>query len=184
MSEEEAAAAAKAAAKEAKRLAKQKAAEEAEAAAAAPEMTEEERAAEEKRLAKEAKRAKLGRQAVLHTSLGDITVQLFGEAAPLAVENFSELARRGYYDGTIFHRVIKGFMAQGGDPTGTGRGGASIFGHDFADEFQSRKRFDRAGLLAMANGGPNTNGSQFFLTCAPCDWLNNKHTIFGVVLRI
>jgi peptidylprolyl isomerase domain and WD repeat-containing protein 1 len=133
--------------------------------------------------AKEAKRAKLGRQAVLHTSLGDITVQLFGDAAPLAVENFSELARRGYYDGTIFHRVIKGFMAQGGDPTGTGSGGDSIFGGDFADEFGSRKRFDRAGLLAMANGGPNTNGSQFFLTCAPCDWLNNKHTIFGAVLR-
>jgi len=135
------------------------------------------------KIAKEQKRSKLASSAVIHTSKGDITVKLFADSCPLAVENFSELSRRGYYDRTIFHRVIKGFMIQGGDPRGDGTGGESIFGSSFKDEFDSKRKFDRSGLLAMANSGPNTNGSQFFITTAPCDWLNGKHTIFGVVER-
>jgi len=133
--------------------------------------------------AKASKKSRLGRAAMLHTTRGDIEVQLFGEQCPLAVENFSELSRRGYYADTLFHRVIKGFMVQGGDPLGTGAGGDSIFGADFRDEISPARKFDRPGLLAMANAGPNTNGSQFFLTCAPCPWLDKKHTIFGQVTR-
>jgi len=135
------------------------------------------------RIAKEQKRTKLATTVVIHTSKGDITLRLFGDSCPLAVENFTELSRRGYYDRTTFHRVIKGFMIQGGDPKGDGTGGESIFGASFNDELDSKRKFDRAGLLAMANSGPNTNGSQFFITTAPCDWLNGKHTIFGVVER-
>lgn len=135
------------------------------------------------KIAKDQKRSKIASSAVIHTSKGDIKVKLDGDSCPLAVENFSELSRRGYYDRTIFHRVIKGFMVQGGDPRGDGTGGESIFGSSFKDEFDSKRKFDRSGLLAMANSGPNTNGSQFFITTAPCDWLNGKHTIFGVVER-
>jgi len=135
------------------------------------------------RVAKEQKRTKLATTVVIHTSKGDITLRLLGDSCPLAVENFTELSRRGYYDRTIFHRVIKGFMIQGGDPKGDGTGGESIFGASFKDEFDNKRKFDRAGLLAMANSGPNTNGSQFFITTAPCDWLNGKHTIFGIIER-
>lgn len=120
--------------------------------------------------------------AVLETNQGVIEVELMPEVAPKACDNFSQIAQKGYYNGTIFHRVIKNFMIQGGDPTGTGRGGSSIWGEPFADEVNSAVQFDRPGLLAMANAGPNTNGSQFFITTAATPWLNMKHTIFGVVV--
>jgi len=120
---------------------------------------------------------------VLKTNRGDITLKLFPKAAPLAVENFTKLAKKGYYDGTIFHRVIKGFMIQGGDPTGTGRGGQSIWGREFKNEYAPNLVFDRPYLLAMANRGPNTNGSQFFITVAPAPWLNGGYTIFGEVVK-
>lgn len=116
--------------------------------------------------------------AVLKTEKGDIKVDLFAKRAPKTVNNFVFLARQGFYDGTIFHRVIKDFMAQGGDPTGTGRGGP---GYKFADEFHPDLRHDAAGILSMANAGPNTNGSQFFLTHGPTPWLDNKHSVFGKV---
>ena len=109
----------------------------------------------------------------------EFAVQLYPDKAPVTVNNFVFLAREGYYDGTTFHRVLEGFMAQGGDPTGTGMGGP---GYEFEDEF-SDLTFDRAGLLAMANAGPNTNGSQFFITYAPTPHLNNRHTIFGEVIE-
>jgi peptidylprolyl isomerase len=118
---------------------------------------------------------------VLETNLGSITIALRPDVAPKAVENFVKLAQKGYYNGVIFHRVIKGFMVQGGDPTGTGRGGESIWGKTFEDEFSPHVKFDRPGLLAMANAGPKTNGSQFFITTASTPWLNSKHTIFGEV---
>ncbi|WP_456431684.1 peptidylprolyl isomerase [Nitratifractor sp.] len=118
----------------------------------------------------------------LHTNRGDIVVQLDPKIAPLATENFVKLVQKGYYDGTIFHRVIRGFMIQGGDPTGTGRGGTSIWGKPFKDEFAPNVVFDRPYLLAMANRGPNTNGSQFFITVAPAPWLNGGYTIFGKVI--
>ena len=120
---------------------------------------------------------------VLKTNRGDITLRLYPKAAPLAVENFTKLAKKGYYDGTIFHRVIKGFMIQGGDPTGTGRGGSSIWGKEFKNEYAPNLVFDRPYLLAMANRGPNTNGSQFFITVAPAPWLNGGYTIFGEVIQ-
>ncbi|QFR42773.1 peptidylprolyl isomerase [Sulfurimonas xiamenensis] len=115
---------------------------------------------------------------VLETTQGVIELKLFPEVAPLAVENFITHVKNGYYDGVIFHRIIKDFMIQGGDPTGTGRGGESIWKRSFKDEFKD-KLFSRAGVLAMANAGPNTNGSQFFITTAPTPWLNGRHTIFG-----
>jgi peptidyl-prolyl cis-trans isomerase A (cyclophilin A) len=131
--------------------------------------------------------------AVLHTNAGPIRVELFDNHAPKTVRNFVELAEGTrqytdprtrqpgsgpYYDGTIFHRVIDGFMIQGGDPTGTGRGGP---GYQFADEFHPDLAFDRPYLLAMANAGPGTNGSQFFITVGPTPHLNRRHTIFGEV---
>lgn len=131
--------------------------------------------------------------ATLHTSKGDIRINLFPDHAPKTVKNFVGLAEgtqewtdpkvrskttSPLYDGTIFHRVIPGFMIQGGDPLGTGTGGP---GYRFADEFHPELQFDRPYLLAMANAGPNTNGSQFFVTVAPTSWLNFKHTIFGEV---
>lgn len=119
--------------------------------------------------------------AVIETSMGTITCRLFPEKAPTACKNFIILAGRGYYDGLIFHRVIDGFMIQGGDPTGTGRGGASAWGTAFEDEFDPSLRHDREGRLSMANAGPGTNGSQFFITLAPAPWLDNRHTIFGEV---
>jgi cyclophilin family peptidyl-prolyl cis-trans isomerase len=119
----------------------------------------------------------------IKTSMGDIRIELFPDEAPKTVENFVELAKKGYYNGVIFHRVIENFMIQGGDPTGTGRGGESAWGGKFKDEFSSKLTFDTAGLLAMANAGPGTNGSQFFITLAPTTWLNNHHTIFGKVVN-
>ena len=131
--------------------------------------------------------------ATLHTTMGDIVVELFPDHAPKTVANFVELAtgarewvdpRTGekstanLYDGTVFHRVIDGFMIQGGDPLGQGTGGP---GYKFADEFHGELTFDRPYILAMANSGPGTNGSQFFITVAATAWLNNKHTIFGEV---
>lgn len=150
-----------------------------------------------------------GSKATMKTNLGDITIQLFPEQAPKTVENFVQLAKKGYYDGIIFHRVIPDFMIQGGDPTGTGMGGESIYGEKFADEF-SPELFNLRGALSMANAGPNTNGSQFFivqkkdvpkemmsqLTEAgfPAEiveayknggtpWLDFRHTVFGQVVE-
>jgi len=119
---------------------------------------------------------------IFETTQGTIELKLFPEIAPKACENFTGLVKKGYYDGIIFHRVIKSFMVQCGDPTGTGRGGESIWGSPFADEFNASVKFDKAGILAMANSGPNTNGSQFFITTVPTPWLNNRHTIFGEVV--
>ncbi|MBI3602671.1 MAG: peptidylprolyl isomerase [Candidatus Omnitrophica bacterium] len=119
---------------------------------------------------------------VLETNQGNIELKLFSDIAPKTCENFIGLVKKGYYNGIIFHRVIKSFMIQGGDPTGTGTGGESIWGGSFEDEFSPRVGFDRKGLLAMANAGPNTNGSQFFITTVPTPWLNGHHTIFGEVI--
>jgi len=119
--------------------------------------------------------------AVLETTQGNIEIELRPDLAPLAVENFTTHIKNGYYDGIIFHRIIKQFMIQGGDPTGTGRGGESIWGKSFKDEFTSKAMFNRAGVLAMANAGPNTNGSQFFITTVETPHLNGRHTIFGYV---
>jgi len=118
--------------------------------------------------------------AVLHTDKGDITLELFADKTPRTVNNFVFLAREGFYDGTIFHRVIADFMAQGGDPTGSGRGGP---GYQFADEFHPQLKHDKPGMLSMANAGPGTNGSQFFITHVPTPWLDNKHSIFGKVIK-
>jgi peptidylprolyl isomerase len=119
---------------------------------------------------------------VLETNQGAIEIQLMPEIAPKACENFTKLVKKGYYNGLIFHRVIREFMIQGGDPTGTGAGGESIWGEPFQDEVNPNVKFDRPGLLAMANAGPNTNGSQFFITTIATPWLNMKHTIFGEVI--
>jgi len=119
---------------------------------------------------------------VLKTNQGDITLKMFPKVAPLAVENFVTHAKKGYYDGLIFHRVIKDFMIQGGDPTGTGRGGESIWKKEFVNEYAPNVVFDRPFLLAMANHGPNTNGSQFFITTQPTPFLNGGYTIFGEVV--
>lgn len=116
--------------------------------------------------------------AILKTDLGDIEVNLFADKAPNTVNNFVFLAREGYYDDTIFHRVITDFMAQAGDPTGTGRGGP---GYSFRDEFGAGLKHNKPGILSMANAGPNTNGSQFFITHVPTPWLDGKHAIFGEV---
>jgi cyclophilin family peptidyl-prolyl cis-trans isomerase len=116
--------------------------------------------------------------ATFKTEKGDIVVELFADKAPLTVENFINLARSGFYDGTTFHRVIGGFMAQGGDPTGTGTGGP---GYKFRDEFHPSLRHDSAGILSMANAGPGTNGSQFFITYGPTPHLDDRHSVFGKV---
>ena len=118
---------------------------------------------------------------VLQTNQGNIEIKLFTDAAPKTCENFIGLVNKGYYDGIIFHRVIKGFMIQGGDPTGTGMGGESIWGKPFEDEVSPDLQFDRKGILAMANAGPGTNGSQFFITTVKTPHLNMRHTIFGEV---
>lgn len=117
--------------------------------------------------------------AVFKTNQGIMEIELRPDLAPKAVENFVTHAKNGYYDGLVFHRVIKNFMIQGGDPTGTGRGGESIWGKPFEDEFADNVTFNKPGILAMANAGPNTNGSQFFITTVPAYWLNGRHTIFG-----
>lgn len=116
--------------------------------------------------------------ATLHTDKGDIVVRLFADLVPRTVNNFVFLAREGYFDNTIFHRVINDFMVQGGDPTGTGMGGP---GYKFADEFHASLRHSKPGILSMANAGANTNGSQFFITHVPTPWLDNKHSVFGEV---
>ena len=133
-------------------------------------------------------------QAHFTTSEGAFSIRLFDEEAPKTVANFVELAqgtrewrdpksgqkiKRPFYDGLTFHRIIDGFMIQGGDPLGTGTGGP---GYTFADEFSAKRRHDKAGTLSMANAGPNTNGSQFFITLAPTPWLDNRHTVFGEVV--
>ena len=121
--------------------------------------------------------------AVMETSMGTIELELFAKETPKTVKNFVGLAKKGYYKGTIFHRVIDNFMIQGGDPTGTGTGGESIYGKTFADEFVPTLKHDTPGKLSMANSGPNTNGSQFFITLVPTPWLDGKHTIFGKVIK-
>ena len=120
---------------------------------------------------------------VLETNQGNIVLKLYPKVAPLAVENFVTHAKNGYYNGTTFHRVIKGFMIQGGDPQGTGMGGESIWHKEFKNEYAPNVVFDKPFLLAMANRGPNTNGSQFFITTAPAPHLNGGYTIFGEVIK-
>lgn len=119
-------------------------------------------------------------RAIIHSDKGDIKLQLFSDRVPKTVNNFVFLARQGFYDGTIFHRVIANFMAQGGDPTATGTGGP---GYRFADEFDLALKHDKPGVLSMANAGPNTNGSQFFITHVPTPWLDGKHSVFGQVVE-
>ena len=120
---------------------------------------------------------------VLHTSFGDLDIELWPKEAPLACRNFVQLCLEGYYDGSIFHRIIKGLLAQTGDPTGSGRGGESIWGAPFKDEFHSRLKFNNRGQVAMATpaGIPNSNSSQFFISLDKAAWLDKKHTIFGKV---
>jgi peptidylprolyl isomerase len=118
----------------------------------------------------------------LETNRGIIELKLFPDIAPLACENFIGLVEKGYYDGIIFHRVIKDFMIQGGDPAGTGTGGESIWGKPFIDEVSENVKFDKPGILAMANSGPDTNMSQFFITTKAASHLNMNHTIFGEVI--
>ncbi|KAJ1674297.1 Peptidyl-prolyl cis-trans isomerase cyp15, partial [Spiromyces aspiralis] len=138
---------------------------------------------EEQKLAIEAASKKLETKAIIRTTYGDIHIELYPQYAPKAVENFVTHAKSGYYNNLIFHRVIKNFMVQTGDPLGDGTGGESIWGKDFEDEFTPELRHDRPYTVSMANAGPNTNGSQFFITVAQTPWLDNKHTIFGRVFR-
>ena len=118
----------------------------------------------------------------IETTQGSIEFELFEDVAPLACENFTTHIKNGYYDGVLFHRIIADFMIQGGDPTGSGRGGESIWDKPLKDECVSTHTFNRPGLLAMANSGPGTNGSQFFITTTATPWLNMKHTIFGEIV--
>lgn len=117
--------------------------------------------------------------AVIHTEKGEITVKLFADKTPKTVNNFIFLSKENFYDNTIFHRVIQNFMIQGGDPTGSGRGGP---GYRFEDEFSPDLRHNSPGILSMANAGPDTNGSQFFITHVPTPWLDDKHSVFGQVI--
>ena len=119
-------------------------------------------------------------KAVIETNYGSIVIELSVDKVPRTVENFIKLAEKGFYDGVIFHRVIPDFMIQGGDPTGTGQGGP---GYTFSDEFHTELRHNKPGILSMANSGPNTNGSQFFITIKPTSWLDNRHTVFGQVIK-
>jgi len=116
--------------------------------------------------------------AIISTEKGDLVLELFADKTPKTVNNFVFLAREGFYNGTIFHRVIADFMVQGGDPTGTGRGGP---GYRFMDEFHPSLKHSKPGMLSMANAGPGTNGSQFFITHVPTPWLDGKHSVFGQV---
>jgi peptidylprolyl isomerase len=120
---------------------------------------------------------------VLETTKGNIEIELNEKIAPKATKNFLTLVKNHYYDGVVFHRVIKNFMIQTGDPTGTGAGGESSFGKPFEDEVTENLTFDGKGIVAMANRGPNTNGSQFFITTTKTPWLNMRHTIFGKVIK-
>ncbi|RWS16230.1 peptidylprolyl isomerase domain and WD repeat-containing protein 1-like protein [Dinothrombium tinctorium] len=128
-------------------------------------------------------RQRIFENCIIHTTMGDIHCKLFAEQCPKTVENFCVHAKNNYYNGHIFHRVIKQFMIQTGDPTGTGTGGESIWGGEFEDEFHPDLKHDKPYTLSMANAGPNTNGSQFFITVIPCPWLDNKHTVFGRVVK-
>ena len=119
----------------------------------------------------------------LETSMGEIVIELYWNHAPMTCRNFAELARRGYYNGTKFHRIIQDFMIQGGDPTATGKGGSSIYGKTFDDEIHSDLKHTGAGILSMANSGKNTNGSQFFVCTAKTRWLDGKHVVFGQVVE-
>lgn len=119
-------------------------------------------------------------KAHMETDKGEMVIELFADKAPKTVNNFVFLARQGFYDDVIFHRVIANFMAQGGDPTGTGTGGP---GYKFGDEFHPSLKHDKPGVLSMANAGPGTNGSQFFITHVPTPWLDNKHSVFGQVVE-
>jgi cyclophilin family peptidyl-prolyl cis-trans isomerase len=119
-------------------------------------------------------------KAHMETDKGTMVIELFADKTPITVNNFVFLSREGYYDGVIFHRVIDNFMVQGGDPTGTGRGGP---GYKFADEFHPSLKHDKQGILSMANAGPATNGSQFFITHLPTPHLNGRHTVFGQVVE-
>lgn len=123
----------------------------------------------------------MAQHVLLETSMGSITLELYTTHAPRTCQNFTTLASRNYYNNTIFHRIIPNFMIQGGDPTGTGRGGSSIYGEKFEDEIRTDLKHTGAGVLSMANSGPHTNGSQFFISLAPTPWLDGKHTIFGRV---
>ncbi|KAI6194029.1 Cyclophilin-type peptidyl-prolyl cis-trans isomerase-15 [Aphelenchoides besseyi] len=129
----------------------------------------------------DAPQSRLCDKATIHTSYGDIHVELYPDKCPRTVENFCTLARRGYYNSLLFHRVIKAFMIQTGDPTGKGTGGTSIYGHDFEDEFHPMLKHNKPYCLSMANAGPNSNGSQFFITVVPAEWLDGKNTLFGQV---
>jgi peptidyl-prolyl cis-trans isomerase-like 1 len=120
--------------------------------------------------------------ATVKTNVGTFEIKLFANEVPKTVENFVGLATNGKYDGIIFHRVIADFMIQGGDPTGTGRGGESYWGGKFDDEFNDSLRHTKPGILSMANAGPNTNGSQFFITLVPTPWLDGKHAVFGEII--
>lgn len=120
--------------------------------------------------------------AVMKTNMGTIEIELFESETPKTVANFVGLAEKGYYNGVVFHRVIENFMIQGGDPTGTGRGGESIYGKKFDDEIVTSLKHEGPGILSMANAGPNTNGSQFFITLIATPWLDGKHTVFGKVI--
>ncbi|OGU50376.1 MAG: peptidylprolyl isomerase [Ignavibacteria bacterium GWC2_35_8] len=120
--------------------------------------------------------------AVIQTNMGIIELELFADKAVKTVQNFVGLAEKKYYDGIIFHRVINDFMIQGGDPTGTGSGGESIWGKSFEDEVETGLKHESDGILSMANAGPNTNGSQFFITLKATPWLDGRHTVFGKVI--
>jgi peptidylprolyl isomerase len=120
---------------------------------------------------------------VLETTAGSVDILLFRDVAPKACENFITLAQQGFYNGILFHRIIPKFMIQGGDPTGTGTESISIYGDRYEDEFSDKILFDRPGRVGLANAGPNSNGSQFFITLVPTPWKNKKHTVFGQVIR-
>lgn len=120
--------------------------------------------------------------ALIKTNMGTVEIELFESQTPKTVANFVGLAEKGYYNGVVFHRVIENFMIQGGDPTGTGRGGESIYGEKFDDEIVPSLKHEGPGILSMANAGPNTNGSQFFITLIATPWLDGKHTVFGKVI--
>ncbi|CAK3847572.1 Peptidyl-prolyl cis-trans isomerase cyp15 [Lecanosticta acicola] len=132
-----------------------------------------------KKAEEDAREARMGTSATIHTTMGDISIRLFPQHAPKAVENFTVHARSGYYNGIIFHRVIRKFMIQTGDPLGDGTGGESIWGKEFEDEFAPELRHDKPYTVSMANAGPGTNASQFFITTERTPWLDDKHTIFG-----
>ena len=121
----------------------------------------------------------VNRIAVIQTTLGTMELELFEDKAPITTKNFIDLAKKGFYDGLIFHRIIKDFMIQGGCPKGEGTGGP---GYTIPDEFHPDLKHDNKGILSMANSGPNSGGSQFFITLVPCQWLDNKHAVFGKVI--